>query len=158
MPSRGDFQPSKAARFLHNIILLEAPGEGRNSLKIRVIGDLYQSAMQYALAGTDHLDILPPQYHAGALASVRLMVSKPCGLWQVMPLYLKGVSRLLEFTAFPLAPGGDGIPLVLGYIFPLESVSLAPPYARKDVSVDTAVEFLFIDVGAGEPQWPGEAA
>jgi hypothetical protein len=157
VPSRSDFAPAKAARFLHNIILLEAPGEGRNSLKMRVVGHLYQSAVQYAVAGTDHLDILPPQYHEGALASVRLMVNKPCGLWQIMPLHLRGVSRHLEFTAFPLMPGNDGIPLVLGYVLPLESLGFAPTAVKNDVVVDTAVEFHFIDVGAGEPQWPAEA-
>jgi hypothetical protein len=158
VPSRSDFRPAKAARFLHNIVLLEAPGEGRNSLKMRVVGHVYQSAMQYAVAGTDHLDILPLEYHAGALASVRLMVSQPCGLWQIMPVHLKGVSRLLEFTAFPLTPGDDGIPLILGYLFPLESLGLAPAAVKKEVAVDTAVEFFFIDIGAGQPQWPVKAA
>jgi hypothetical protein len=85
------------------------------------------------------------------------MVSKPCGLWQIMPLHLRGVSRHLEFTAFPLMPGNDGIPLVLGYVLPLESLGFAPTAVKNDVVVDTAVEFHFIDVGAGEPQWPAEA-
>lgn len=158
VPRRSDFQPAKAARFLHNIVLLEVPDEGRKSLKMRVVGHIYQSAVQYAVAGTDHLDILPPQYHEAAVASVRLMVKKPCGLWQIMPVYLKGVERLLEFTAFPLLPGNDGIALILGYLFPLESVGLAPAAPKQEVMVDTAVEFQFIDVGAGAPDWPAEAA
>lgn len=158
VPSRSDFQPAKAARFLHNIVLLEVPDEGRNSLKIRVVGHLYQSAVPHAVAGTDHLDVLPPQYHEGALASVRLMVKKPCGLWQIMPVYLKGVARLVEFTAFPLSPGDDGIPLILGFLFPLESVGLAPELPKREVTVDTAIQFQFIDVGAGAPDWPAEAA
>jgi len=158
MPSRADFRPAKAARFLHNIILLEAPGEERNSLKVRVAGQFYQGAVEYAVAGTDHLDILPAQYHAAALASVRLMVSKPCGLWQVMRVYLRGFSRLIEFTAFPLSPSGDGIALILGHLFPLGEVEFAEAAQKKEISVDTAVEFHFIDVGAGEPVWPAEAA
>jgi len=158
VPSRSDFLPAKAARFLHNIILLEAPGEGQKSLKMRVVGHVYQSAVQYAVAGTDHLNILPPQYHEGAVTSVRLMVKKPCGLWQVMPVYLNGVSRLLEFTAFPLTPSHDGIPLILGYLFPLEDLGLAPAALKQGVTVDTAVEFQFIDIGAGQPKWPAEAA
>jgi hypothetical protein len=158
VPSRSDFNPAKAARFLHNIVLVEAPGEGRNSLRMRVVGHLYQSAMQYAVAGTDHLDTLPSQYRADALASVRLMVNKPCGLWQIMPFHLKGVSRLLEFTAFPLTPGNDGIPLILGYLVPLETLGLAPAALKDEITVDTAVEFFFIDVGAGQPHWPVKAA
>jgi len=158
VPSRSDFKPSKAARFLHNIILLEAPGEGRNALKMRVVGHGYQSAVQYAVAGTDHLDLLPAKYHAGALASARLMVSKPCGLWQVMPVHVRGYSRLVELTAFPLAPGEDGIPLILGYLFALEETAIEPPPIQKELSVDTAVEFHFIDIGAGVPAWSAEAA
>ena len=157
VPSRADFKPSRAARFLHNIILLEAPGEGRDTLKVRLAGHLYQSVVQYSVSGTDHLDLLPPEYHAGALASVRLMAAKPCGLWQVMPVYLRGYSRLVEFTAFPLSPGEDCIPLILGYLVPLDEVGLAAPALRKEISVDTAVDFLFIDVGAGEPKWPADS-
>ena len=158
MPSRSDFAPAKAVRFLHNIVLLEAPGEGRNALKMRVVGQLYQGAVPYTVAGTDHLDILPPRYHEAALQSVRLMVSQPCGLWQVMPFYREGLSRLLEFTGFPLTPGNDGIPLILGYLLPLEDLGLAPSGMQNELTVNTAVEFLFIDVGAGQPQWPARPA
>jgi len=158
MPARSDFKPAKAARFLHNIILLEAPGEGRNTLKVRVAGQLYQGSVPYAVAGTDHLETLPPRYHAGALASARLLVEQPCGLWQVTPVYHRNYARLHECTAFPLAPGGDGIPLVLGYVLPLGDMAIATPPLQQDFSVDTAIEFFFIDVGAGVPHWPAKAA
>lgn len=158
MPSRADFKPAAAARFLHNIILVEAPGEEGKSLKVRVAGQLFQGVVAHPVAGSDYLDVLPSQYHDGALASVRLMVVTPCGLWQVMPVHLKGISRLVEFTAFPLAPGNDGIPLVLGFMLPLEDLTLAPPLMGQEIRVDTAVEFLFIDVGAGAPQWPAGSA
>jgi len=59
MPARSDFDPAKAAPFLHNIILLEAPGEGRNSLKVRVAGQRYQASVPYTVAGTNHLETLP---------------------------------------------------------------------------------------------------
>src|SRR5215472_8009783 len=101
VPGRTDFKPAKAARFLHDIILLEAPGDRGRSLKVRVAGQLLQGVVPYPVAGTDYLNILPAQYHAGALVSVRLMVTRPCGLWQVMPVHLKGISRLVEVTAFP---------------------------------------------------------
>ncbi|HLY07325.1 MAG TPA: hypothetical protein VKR31_16385, partial [Rhizomicrobium sp.] len=143
MPARADFKPAAAARFLHNIILLEAPvGDGK-SLKVRVAGQLFQGVVAHPVGGTDYLDILPARYHPGALASVRLMVATPCGLWQLMPVHLKGISRTVEFTAFPLAPGNDGIPLILGFLFPLDGLTLAPPLAGKEISVDTAIEFLF---------------
>ena len=158
VPLRSDFKPARAARFLHNIILLEAPGEGRASLKIRVAGHLYQGAVPYTVAGTDYLDVLPSKYHAGALASVRLMVEKPCALWQVMPVHHGDFVRLHEFTAFPLAAGSDGIPLILGYILPLEDLTIASPPVHRELSVDTAIEFAFLDVGAGEPHWPDKAA
>src|SRR5690348_6252592 len=80
MPARSDFNPAMAAGFLDNIILLDAPPEGRDSLKVRVAGRLYQRSVPYTVAGTDHLETLPAEYHAGAVASARLMVKKPCGL------------------------------------------------------------------------------
>jgi hypothetical protein len=158
VPWRNDFKPSKAARFLTNLVLIEAPRESENTLKMRVAGHLYQSSVDYPVAGTDHLDILPPKYHAGALASARLMVSNPCGLWQVMPVYLGGYSRLVELTAFPLGPGGDGIPLILGYLFALQDFMVSPPPLQREICVDTAVEFFFIDIGAGVPAWSAKAA
>jgi hypothetical protein len=158
VPCRSDFRPSKATRFLHNIVLIEAPREGVNSLKMRLVGHLYQSAVQYPVAGTDHLDILPPKYQAGALASARLMVGNPCGLWQIMPVYVGGYSRLVELTAFPLGPGGDGIPLILGYLFALQDFTVSPAPLQREICVDTAVEFFFIDIGAGVPAWPAKAA
>jgi len=157
MPARSDFKPANAALFLNNIILLEAPGEGRNSLKVRVAGQLYQGAVPYAAAGTDYLQTLPAEYRAGAIASVRLMVEKPCGLWQVMPVFYRVYKRFFEFTAFPLAAGSDGIPLILGYVLPLEEIEIALPLVQG-FSVDTAVQFFFIDVGAGQPEWPGQGA
>ena len=158
VPGRGEFHPAKAARFLQNIVLLEAPGRDERSLKMRVAGHAYQGAVQYTVAGTDHLDILPPRYHEGALTSVRLMVGKPCGLWQVMPVHIRGYSRLVEFTAFPLAPAADGISLILGYFFALDELTMQPAPLQKEISVDTATEFVFIDVGAGVPRWPADAA
>src|SRR5215469_723525 len=86
MPARSDFNPAQAAPFFHNIILLEAPGDGRNSLKVRVAGQRYQGSVPFTVAGTDHLETLPARYHAAAIVSARLMVEKPCGLWQIMPV------------------------------------------------------------------------
>lgn len=158
LPARSDFNPADATGFLYNIILLEAPGEGRNSLKVRVAGQRYQNSVPFTVAGRDHLETLPAKYHAGAIASARLIVEKPCGLWQVMPVCNQNHTLVHEFTAFPLAPGSDGIPLILGFILPLEELELASPPLDQVFSVGTAAEFCFIDVGAGQPEWPDKVA
>jgi hypothetical protein len=156
VPDRGDFAPGRAARFLPNIVLLEAPGDERHSLRIRVAGQVFQQAIPYNLAGTDLLELLPARYRAGAVASGCLMVSKPCGLWQITPVHLRGYAKPVEVTAFPL--GAVSVPLIIAYVLSLKELLPTSGTPSLAMEADTAMEFRFLDVGAGEPEWPGRAA
>src|SRR4051794_19410028 len=139
VPDRGDFRPRNAARFLPNIVLLEAPGELRPSLRIRMAGQTFQDDVPYTLAGTDILDFFPSQYRAGAAESGRLMIRKPCGLWQITPVHhVAGFARPVEVTAFPLSSVADGIPMVMVHLLPLETVLPAASAPVSAITADTA--------------------
>ena len=153
IPDRGDFKPRNASRFLSNIVLLEAPGDGRDSLRIRVAGQVLQDDVPYRLAGTDVLDCFPEEYRRGAIETGRLMIRKPCGLWQITPVHSGGYPHALEVTAFPLSAVSDGVPLIIMHLLPLDA-PLPMASAPHAAAVDTALEFRFLDVGTGEPQWP----
>jgi hypothetical protein len=159
LPGRDHFRSARAARYLRSIILFEAPDDARPHLKIKLAGQLYQDLVPYKVAGTDYLDILPSKHHAGAIASAHLMIDRPCGLWQITPMHLaRGYAQLLEVTAFPLAAGEDSIPLIIAFLLPIEGPLPATLPLDKGIAADTAMEFCFLDVGAGQPEWPAEAA
>jgi hypothetical protein len=158
VPSRYDFYSAKAARFLPDTVLMEAPADGGQSLRIVVAGERFQDAFAHKLAGTDHLDALPAQYHAGAIASARLIAERPCGLWQAMPLYFpkSGHGGLMEVTAFPLAVRDGRVSFIALHVSPIDELLEVPAGFSSRVGIDTSVEYRFIDIGAGEPTWPPE--
>ncbi len=154
MPRRRDFNPARAAHFIRDLVLMEAPGPSRACLRIRLAGERYQELAGHTLAGSDHLDSLAPEYHAGALATGRMMSMLPCGLWQISPMHLPcGYGQFVEITGFPLGAGDDNIPLLICYVR-LTGELLGNDHAPlAGLELDTAAAFHFIDVGFGTPNW-----
>jgi len=157
VPARSDFNPALAAETLRNILLVEGPTASRPGVYLRLVGDALNANVQHNMTGQNWLDFLPAQYHAAALATARLIWEHPCGIWQLTPLhYERGYSQLLEVTIFPLRPAPDGTPLMLAHI-EFHAWSRWQRIARGSVlSVETAVDFAFINIGAGVPEWTEE--
>ena len=84
VPRRDDFNPARAARFIRELVLMEAPAPDRKHMRIRIAGERYQEIAGQNLSGKDHLDFLDPDFHDGALTTGWLMSTQPCGLWQIM--------------------------------------------------------------------------
>src|SRR5512143_669659 len=82
VPGRSAFNLARAARFIRDLVLLEAPSPERRSLRIRLAGERYQEVAGQTLSGKDHLEFLEPDYRDGALTTGWLMATQPCGLWQ----------------------------------------------------------------------------
>jgi hypothetical protein len=155
VPERVQFKPEKAARFLRNLVLVEAPDADATRVNIRLAGSGVQERMHRDITGHDYLDFLPKPYHDGALASAKLMLSYPCGLWQVMAVhYERGYSQNVEITAFPLIAGEGSAPLLVIVMIPVAGLVKAHPSPGKVMVADTASTFEFIDIGAGVPVWP----
>src|ERR1700760_752200 len=115
VPDRSAFNPARAAKFLHKIILVEAPTAEKQGLFFRLAGQTLNDNVQKNMAGANWLDFLPAQHHAEALESARPICGRPCGIWQLTPVhYERGISQLIEATIFPLGSTADGIPLMLG--------------------------------------------
>lgn len=151
IPRRGDFNIARAARFVRDLVLMEAPAPDRKSMRIRLAGERYQEIAGYNLAGRDHLEHFDHDYRDGALTTGWLMFNHPCGLWQITPMHTaKGYGQYIEVTAFPLGAGEDGIPLLLCHVR-LTGELLHTRGQR--FSLDTATDFHFIDLGAGIPNW-----
>lgn len=159
VPHRADFHPAGARHLLRDMVLLEAPADSRPEARIRISGEGYNEAAGQNMAGRDHLELLAPQYRAGAVATSELMVNTPCGLWQISPIHLaRGYAIHLEMTAFPLAAGDGRPPCLLGHVRPVEGFMAATLPTPHGLAIDTAVTFRFVDIGAGVPEWTAQAA
>lgn len=159
IPSRDDFRPAKARRFLGDIVLMEAPDEQNPTLRIRVTGQRFDNLLGTNLTGQDHLDFMPDEFRPGVLATARKMVELPCGLWQISPAHLvRGYATNLEITAFPLCADEGGRQYLLSQILPAGGLKPASLPTNYGVGIDTAVMHEFIDIGAGVPELRVEAA
>lgn len=159
VPRRANFHPAKARHLLRDMVLLEAPADTHPRARIRISGEGFNEAAGQNMAGRDHLELLAPQYRAGAIATSELMINTPCGLWQVSPIHLsRGYAIHLEMTAFPLATDDGGAPCLLGHVRPVEGFMPVTLPTPNGLTIDTAVTFRFVDVGAGVPEWTAQAA
>ena len=152
VPNRRAFLPERAPRFLRDLVLCELSLEGGSLARIRLIGSALEELIRRNLKGEDFLQYLPPAYHAGAVESVREIVTRPCGLWQVTPLHFeRGFSQNFEFTALPLGPGTDGVHLLLVLTQALPGLVAPRPTVDQVMVADTAIAYQYIDLGAGVP-------
>jgi hypothetical protein len=70
------------------------------------------------MMGTDYLDLVDPAYKGEAFDSVFMMLSRPCGLWQLSPVrYTDGTSDVLELTGFPVFDEENGRGVILFLIW-----------------------------------------
>lgn len=155
IPNRREFKPEKAKSLLRDLLLVEARLGEPPSLPIRLVGSAAQQRIQHNIVGHDYLDFMPPELHAGAIESGRLMFNHPCGLWQVMTMhYAREYAQNVEITAFPLLADAASVPLLLVLMQPVEGLVSAIQAQGRPILVDTASAYEFIDVGAGQPAWP----
>ena len=152
VPHRAAFRPERAARFLRHLILCEVTAEGLPSVSMRLVGSEFEQQIQRVVTGQDYLQFLPRAFHASAMESVREIVERPCGLWQITPLHYDGdFARNVEITVFPLLSGRIGKYTLLVLTQFIGGVMLAQPSSSKFSSTDTAIAYRYIDVGAGVP-------
>jgi hypothetical protein len=148
LPRRKRFLSENSAALADNIVLVDH-GKGRQATVIDA-GVRIRADMDPGFVGSNYLDLLPEAYRKGAWWSLGAMVSRPCGLWQMMPVHEgRKRARIVELTAFPLMDDETGNRLVCCYLLPCATT-------RKKMSVDgvvveTAIDYKFIDLGAGVP-------
>ncbi|HUO89316.1 MAG TPA: hypothetical protein VMU08_09085 [Rhizomicrobium sp.] len=151
VPHRRAFRPEKATRFLRHITLCELRLSATPAIHVRLVGSAIEEEIQHSITGHDFLSYLSEGYRSGAIETARLMLSRPCGLWQITPFhYMRGYGHDVEVTAFPLSEG-DGISLILVLMQPLGTTFGGPATGGKPLIADTARDYCYIDLGAGLP-------
>jgi hypothetical protein len=152
IPNRRDFNPAQAVPFLSQLVLMDVEWGTKPILRIRLAGTGFESRVQNKLDGQNYLDVLPAEYHAGAIESTRLMHKQPCGLWQITKLhYQRLFAEPVEYTSFPLTADGDRPALIVTYVVPLRAVTAPNPTGGKPLLAETATHWTYIDIGYGIP-------
>ena len=113
----GDF-PCNQTSALSNWIAVVRPDSRRRRLTITHAGAGLSAMQANPLTGTDYLDLVDPAYKGEAFDSVIIMLTRPCGLWQLSPVRLAdGDADMFEFTGLPVFDAAAGCGAVMFLIW-----------------------------------------
>jgi hypothetical protein len=152
VPKRTAFRPERAPKFLRDLVVCDVSQGPHPSIQVRLTGTAFDERVQQSVRGQDYLQFMPQQYREGVMTSVRNIVERPCGLWQIMPVhYQRGFAQNLEVTVFPLAHETCDRCQLLILTREVNGLITPRPTGRFALSADTASTYQYIDVGAGVP-------
>jgi hypothetical protein len=113
----GDLRSDEIEAFSDWIAVVRPDGR-RRRLIVTYAGAGLSAMQANPLAGTDYLDLVDPAYKGEAFDSVIVMLSRPCGLWQLSPVRLAdGDTDMFEFTGLPVFDETAGLGAVLFFIW-----------------------------------------
>jgi len=120
------------------------PDQSAFALKFMRAGEKLSAMLGRDLTGLDYLEFVDPAIKGEAFDSAFVMLSRPCGLWQITPALTKdGATIEAEYTGFPLydAKRARGLLITAAYI----DIDPAP----QVVQVRHATEWAWIDLKSG---------
>ena len=121
-----------------------APDEKGFTMKFVFAGEGMSAMIGRQIVGRDYLDFVDPAIKGEAFDSAFVMLSRPCGLWQVMPaLTASGRLISLEYTGFPVFDERRGQALIVS--FGRHSMAEAP----RVVQVRHAIEWVWLEIKSG---------
>ena len=121
-----------------------APDEAGYTMKFAFAGEGMRAMMGRDPAGVDYLDFVDPAIKGEAFDSAFVMLSRPCGLWQIMPASTAaGQVVALEYTGFPVFDMKRGQALIVSLVRP--AMSEVP----RIVQVRHATEWLWLEIKSG---------
>lgn len=92
-----------AVRDLVPWIAVIDPDRATSSLKFARAGAGIARLVGRDAVGFDYLDLVDPAIRGDAFDSAFVMLSRPCGLWQITPATLADGSKVkVEYTGFPV--------------------------------------------------------
>ena len=108
-------------RALRDWVAIVEPNASTSTLKFAEVGAGLTELHGAPLLGSDYLDLVDPAIKGDAFDSTFVMLSRPCGLWQVTPALTKdGEEFLLEYTGFPIFDYVRGCGQILFLIGPYD--------------------------------------
>lgn len=79
------------------------PNSLRKTLCFTISGPGITQMQGQSILGADYLELFDPAYQGDAFDAAFVMMSKPCGLWQITPAWFDdGSEGFFEYTGFPV--------------------------------------------------------
>ena len=92
-----------ALRAYEPFIAIVKPDHETRTLRFNLAGAALSQFVGHDLEGVDYLDLVDPAIKGDAFDSAFLMMSRPCGLWQITPVAVPGGGGMaFEYTGFPV--------------------------------------------------------
>lgn len=102
MPRLSDVDYSSVRDLVPWIAVVD-PDRAKLSLRFMRAGAGISTLVGREAVGLDYLDLVDPAIKGDAFDSCFLMLSRPCGLWQITPATMADGSTLkVEYTGFPV--------------------------------------------------------
>lgn len=118
-------------------IAVVVPSAADGTLRFVSAGARLTAALGREALGLDYLDFVDPAIKGEAFDSTFLMLTRPCGLWQISPALTQDGGRVrLEYTGYPVFDHDIGRGLIMCYI--QQMVSPVSPIVSVQKSTDWA--------------------
>jgi hypothetical protein len=108
-------------------VALIHPDRDKLTLKFAHAGEGISELVGHTATGLDYLDLVDPAIKGDAFDATFVMLTRPCGLWQLTPgLTVDGKVVMAEYTGFPVfdADHGRGLIAMLAHL-PMRNVRIA---------------------------------
>ena len=102
------------------------------------------------IVGSNYIELMPEAKRKEAWWTLGAMISRPCGLWELMPVYIgSSVASIVEITGLPVIDDETGKVFVASYLLPCAMTKEA--LRKSGVSTDAAITYEYLNLGAGIP-------
>jgi hypothetical protein len=120
------------------------PDQAAFTLKFVRAGEGLCTMLGRDLVGRDYLEFVDPAIKGEAFDSAFVMLSRPCGLWQITPaLTQEGTIVEAEYTGFPLYDAAR----TRGLLITMACIALDPP--PRIAQVRHATEWTWLELKTG---------
>lgn len=120
------------------------PDQAAFALKFVRVGEHLCNMLGRDLAGIDYLEFVDPAIKGEAFDSAFVMLSRPCGLWQITPaLTQDGKIVEAEYTGFPLLDDERQ----RGLLITMAHIAIDPP--PRIAQVRHATEWTWLELKSG---------
>lgn len=125
-------------------ISIVEPDQAAFTLRFARAGEAVLKMLGGPLIGVDYLEFVDPAIKGDAFDSAFVMLSRPCGLWQITPtLTQDGRTITAEYTGFPIFDQERQC----GLLITLAHIALQPPPVVAQVR--HATEWHWIELKSG---------
>lgn len=123
-------------------VMLIRPDAVARTLRITMAGCGFTEMQGHSLIDMDYLDFVDPAIKGDAFDSTFIMLTRPCGLWQLSPVtYFDDGEGVLELTGIPVFDSVRGCGLVAFLMRKQTS-----PNANRIMTVKTSTEWSWIEM------------